>query len=46
MPGLFIQDIYDITGWLSVSPVVRWNYYKRESNKGYASMSDNKVTPG
>ena len=44
--GLFIQDIYDITGWLSVSPVVRWNYYKRESNKGYASMSDNKVTPG
>lgn len=27
-------------------PVVRFNYFKRESNTGFPSLSDSKVTPG
>lgn len=44
--GLFIQDQYAITDYLALTPVLRWNYYKRESNTGFASVSDSKFTPG
>lgn len=44
--GLFIQDVYEINLYVSLTPVLRWNYYKRESNKGFPSISDSKLTPG
>ena len=44
--GLFIEDQYALNEYLSVVPVVRWSYFKRESNESYPSLSDSKVTPG
>lgn len=44
--GLFLQDAYAINEYVTVTPVLRWNYYKRESNTGFPSVSDGKVTPG
>lgn len=43
--GFFIEDEYKINGLFSVVPVVRFNYFKRESNTGFPSLSDSKVTP-
>ena len=44
--GFFVEDEYKINGLFSVVPVVRFNYFKRESNTGFPSLSDSKVTPG
>ncbi len=44
--GIFIQDVYSINRYVSLTPVLRWNYYKRESNTGYDDLSDSKLTPG
>lgn len=44
--GIFIEDEYSVNGWLSVAPMLRWSYFKRESNAGYASLSDSRFTPG
>ena len=44
--GFFIEDEYKINGLFCVVPVVRFNYFKRESNTGFPSLSDSKVTPG
>lgn len=46
--GLFIQDEWWVNKYLSVTPVLRWNYYKRESKAGlgFDSVDDNKFTPG
>ena len=44
--GLFIEDQYAFNDYLSIVPVLRWNYFKRESNESYPSLSDSKVTPG
>lgn len=44
--GFFIEDEYKINGLFTVVPVVRFNYFKRESNTGFPSLSDSKVTPG
>ena len=44
--GFFIEDQYVLNDYLSIVPVLRWNYFKRESNESYPSLSDSKVTPG
>ena len=44
--GLFIQDAYAITPYLTISPIVRWNYYNRSSNQGFETVTDNTFTPG
>lgn len=46
MGGFFIEDQYVLNDYLSIVPVLRWNYFKRESNESYPSLSDSKVTPG
>ena len=45
--GLFIQDEYALSQYVSVIPVLRWSYFKREAkNADYDEFSDSKVTPG
>lgn len=44
--GLFIEDQYAFNDYLSIVPVLRWSYFKRESNNSHPSLSDSKVTPG
>lgn len=44
--GIFIQDEYALNQYITAIPVLRWNYYKRESNNGYPSIDDSKLTPG
>lgn len=46
--GFFIEDLYDINDYVSVAPMLRWSYFKRESkaSAGYDSLSDYKFTPG
>lgn len=45
--GFFIEDEYSIGKYLTVSPSLRWSYFKREADKAeYKDFSDSKVTPG
>lgn len=44
--GLFIEDQYAMNEYLSVVPVLRWSYFKRESNESFPSLSDSKFMPG
>ena len=44
--GLFMEDQYELNDYLSIVPVLRWSYFKRESNESFKSLSDSKVTPG
>lgn len=45
--GIFIQDEYAFNDHVSVIPVLRWSYFKREAkNADYEAFSDNKLTPG
>ena len=45
--GVFVQDEIAINDYISVIPMLRYSYFKRESsNPDYKDFSDSKVTPG
>ena len=44
--GVFVQDDIVLNDYFSITPVMRYSYYKRESNAGLPDQDDSKFTPG